>query len=377
MDFDQVSLNLIIHVVLWLLGFFFLFRIFSCSVGYEKKTRHAGVSIIVPARNEERNLPNLLQSLNRQLGPEDEVLVVDDYSEDNTQKVAQANGVEVLQPGPAPAGWIGKTWACFQGAKIASRDIVVFLDADTVLQKDGLNKIVVEYLKRDGVLSIQPYHRMGNLYEQFSAFFNIVMMAASGAFTVLGKWIRPMGLFGPVLVMKRQSYIASGGHEKVKGELLEDISLGTLLERQGFKIYCFGGKGTISFRMYPNGIKDLVNGWSKGFALGAIKTSIPILILVVAWISGTIGVSRALIEAVIAANITQIAIWGGLYILYSVQIYWMLIRVGNFGFYTALFYPVPLTFFVFVFIYSFILIFIKKTVGWKGREIDLKHKVNK
>ena len=73
----------------------------------------------------------------------------------------------------------------------------------------------------------------------------------------------------------------------------------------------------------------------------------------------------------------QTAIWAGLYMLYTAQIFWMLIRIGNFLFYTALFYPIPLAFFVFVFIYSFVRIFFRRSVLWKGREIDLKHKVNK
>jgi 4,4'-diaponeurosporenoate glycosyltransferase len=207
MNIDQISINFMVHAVLWLLGFFFLFRISSCYMSNEKKTRHTGISVIIPARNEEHNLPNLLQPLKSQIVPEDEVIVVDDHSDDNTRRVAENNGVKILESSPTPEGWIGKTWACYQGAKMASRNTVVFLDADTLLEPNGLTRIVDTYLKRDGVLSIQPYHRMRNLYEQFSAFFNIVMMAASGAFTILGKRIKPMGLFGPVLVMKRQSYI--------------------------------------------------------------------------------------------------------------------------------------------------------------------------
>jgi 4,4'-diaponeurosporenoate glycosyltransferase len=377
MNIDQIPINFMVHVVLWLLGFFFLFRISSCLMNNETKTRHTGISVIIPARNEESNLPNLLQSLKSQLVPEDEVIVVDDNSDDNTRKVAENNGVKVFESKPAPEGWIGKTWACYQGAKMATRDTVVFLDADTILEPKGLSRIVDTYLNGDSVLSIQPYHRMRNLYEQFSAFFNIVLMAAIGAFTILGKRIKPMGLFGPVLVMQRQSYISSGGHEKVKGEILEDVAFGSELEKQGFRIRCLGGKKTISFRMYPNGIREIVNGWSKGFAVGAFKTSIPVLIMVVAWISGSIGTSRSLIEAIATANNFQMAIWGGLYFLYAAQIYWMLVRVGNFKFYTALFYPVPLTFFVLVFTYSFVRIFLRRNVVWKGREIDLKNKVSK
>jgi len=377
MNTAYVSTDFIVNLVFWLLGFFFLFRISSCRVSVNRNTRNPSVSIIIPARNEEHTLPNLLNSLSGQLSSKDEIIVVNDHSEDRTKEIAEKSGVKVLESLPIPEGWLGKTWACYQGARIASGEILIFLDADTVLEKNGLKNIIETYVEKDGVLSIQPYHKMRKLYEQLSAFFNIIMMAGSGAFTVLGRRIKPIGLFGQVVVMRRQYYLDSGGHDKVKGEILEDLAFGSELQKKGVEIHCLGGKSTVSFRMYPNGIRELINGWSKGFAMGAAKTSIPLLILIVAWISGSIGTTRSLIEIIIATNNVQIALYGSLYILYSVQIYWMLIRIGNFKFYTALFYPIPMSFFVVVFTYSFVRIFLVRSVKWKGREIDLRRKVNK
>ena len=377
MNIDEISMDFIVHSVLWVLGFLFLFRISSCGGAINRSISYPSISVIIPSRNEENTLPNLLRSLEGQLSSEDEVIVVDDHSEDRTKAVAEKSGVKLLESLPTPEGWIGKTWACSQGARMASGEILVFLDADTVLEKNGLKNIIEAYVERDGVLSIQPYHKMRNLYEQFSAFFNIVMMAAIGTFTILGNRIKPIGLFGPVVAIKRQYYLDSGGHEKVKSEILEDVAFGSELQKKGVEVHCLGGKDTISFRMYPNGIKELINGWSKGFAVGAVKTSIPLLVLIVAWISGSIGTTRNLVEAIAATNNVQIAIWGGLYVLFAAQIYWMLVRIGNFKFYTALLFPIPLSFFVLVFTYSFVRIFLARSVKWKGREIDLRHKVKK
>ena len=376
MNIDDISIYFIVNLVFWVPAFLFLFRISSCKVSTHRNTHNPSVSVIIPARNEEHTLPNLLNSLSGQLSSEDEVIVVDDNSEDRTKAVAEKSAVKVLESLPIPEGWIGKTWACFQGARIASGEILVFLDADTVLEKNGLKNIIETYVEKDGVLSIQPYHKMRNLYEQLSAFFNIVMLAGIGAFTVLGSHIKPLGLFGPVVAMKRQFYLNSGGHDKVKGEILEDVAFGSDLQKKGVEIHCLGGKSTISFRMYPNGIRELINGWSKGFAMGATKTPLPLLILIIAWISGSLGTTRSLIEVIVATNNVQIAIWGSLYILYAAQIYWILVRIGNFKFYTALFYPIPMAFFVVVFTYSFVRIFLVRSVKWKGREIDLKRKVN-
>jgi len=336
MNTAYVSADFIINLVFWLLGFFFLFHISSCRVSADRNTHNPSVSVIIPARNEEHTLPNLLNSLSGQLSSEDEVIVVDDHSEDRTKAVAEENGVKVLESLPIPEGWLGKTWACYQGVKIASGEILIFLDADTVLERNGLKNIIETYVAKDSVLSIQPYHKTRNLYEQLSAFFNIIMMAGSGAFTVLGRRIKP----------------------KVKGEILEDLAFGSELQKKGVEIHCLGGKSTVSFRMYPKGIRELINGWSKGFAMGAAKTSIPLLILIVAWISGSIGTTRSLIEIIVTTNNIQIALYGSLYILYVAQIYWMLVRIGNFKFYTALLYPIPMAFFVVVFTYSFVRIFL-------------------
>jgi len=306
----------------------------------------------------------------------DEVIVVDDDSEDKTREVAENSGVEVLESLPTPEGWIGKTWACYQGANMASGEILVFLDADTVLEKNGLKNIVETYIEEDGVLSIQPYHKMRDFYEQLSAFFNIIVMAGIGTFSLLGRRIKPIGLFGPAIIIKKQYYIDSGGHEKVKGEILDDVAFGSELQKKGMELNCLAGKNTIAFRMYPNGLKELINGWSKGFAMGAVKTSTPLLIMIILWIAGSIGAARSLIEAVIATNNVQIAISGSLYILYAAQIYWMLVRIGNFKFYTALFYLISVAFFVVVFAYSFVCSFIVKSVKWKGRDISLGREVN-
>lgn len=377
MTIGDISIIFIVHFVLWILGFLLLFRISYCRVSVHRNTHKPSVSVIIPARNEEHTLPNLLNSLSGQLSSQDEVIVVDDHSEDRTKEVAKNSGVKVLESLPTPEGWVGKTWACSQGASIASGEIFVFLDADTVLDNNGLKSIIETYNEKDGVLSIQPYHKMRDLYEQLSAFFNIIVMAGIGAFSVLGRRIKPIGLFGPVVVMKRQYYLDSGGHDKVKGEILDDVAFGSELQKKGVQVHCLGGKNTISFRMYPNGIRELINGWSKGFAMGAAKTSTPLLILIVFWIAGSIGTTRSLIEAIAATNNVQIAISGGLHILYALQIYWMLVRIGNFKFYTALFYPIPMAFFVMVFTYSFVRIFIARNVQWKGRKVDLKRKVNR
>ena len=157
---------------------------------------------------------------------------------------------------------------------------------------------------------------------------------------------------------------------RVKDKIIEGVFLPEQFKKARIPIHCYGGKGALSFRMYPHGIRDLIGGWSKGFATGAIQTSIPALIIVVAWIVGCVGVARHLIQTIFAGNTTLIILGAALYLCYVLQIYWMLFRIGRFRFHTALLFPIPLLFFIVVFARSMILIFFKKSVQWKGRSID-------
>jgi len=84
MDADCVT-----HIVLWLLGLVFFFRVPVCHKKQGKSITRPTVSIIVPARNEESNIPNLVGSLQGQIKVDDEIIVVDDHSEDNTAVVAE------------------------------------------------------------------------------------------------------------------------------------------------------------------------------------------------------------------------------------------------------------------------------------------------
>ncbi len=126
--------------------------------------------------------------------------------------------------------------------------------------------------------------------------------------------------------------------------------------------------------MYAGGIRELIDGWSKGFASGAVMTYVPVLIMIIAWIGGGLSAVFYAASAILSLDPLLILICTAAYLGYVLQIYWMLTRLGSFKFYTALFYPVPLLFFLSIFLYSVFLVFIKRTVRWKGVTISLKNK---
>ena len=339
---------ILIALALWSAGFVLMGRLRG-RPGTQGAGLAPSVSVIIPARNEERNLPALLRSLVSQPLKPREILVVDDGSTDQTAATAQQFGAVVIPSRPLPDGWRGKTWACHQGAQAATGDLLLFLDADTWFEPNGLGRLLAGHT--GGAFSVGPFHRVRTWYEELSLFFNLVMTAS----TV------PEGLFGQLLLVDRASYRRVGGHEAVRGRILENFRLAGLFRAAGISVSSACGQGVFAFRMYPNGLRELVEGWTKGFASGAGQTPRGTLLLVVAWLT---GLMQPAILWLAAGNGFRL---GVLYLLCAAQVTWFSRRVGAFRWYTGLLYPVPLTFFFAVFAYSAMRS--GRTVHWKGRDI--------
>ena len=206
------SVLLLVALALWSAGFLLLGRLRPCAPSSAPGSL-PGVSIIIPARNEAHNLPTLLRSLASQSVKSREIIVVDDGSTDRTAELARQLGATVIASQPLPDGWRGKTWACHQGAQVATGELLLFIDADTWFEPDGLARILSGYTS--GAFSVGPYHAVCKPYEDLSLFFNFNMTVG----TV------PSGLFGQMLLVDQESYRRIGGHETVRGRILENFWL--------------------------------------------------------------------------------------------------------------------------------------------------------
>lgn len=365
---------LLVTLALWAAGFLLLPRLQRCG-GNSCPPRALPVSVIIPARNEEHNLPKLLQSLGAQSVKPAEIIVVDDGSTDRTAEMAWQHGAKVVVPQPLPEGWRGKTWACHQGAHAATGELLMFLDADTWFEPEGLARVLGAHAALDPAaapsphpsppvgegayaervrgcaFSVGPFHAVREVYEDLSLFFNFNMTVG----TV------PDGLFGQMLLVDREGYRRVGGHEAVKGRTLENFFLAQQFRAAGIPTRSVTGRGVFSFRMYSGGLRELIEGWTKGFAAGAGQTPPHVLWLVVAWM---IGLMLAPIGWLVTGDGLA---WGTTYLLCAAQVGWFARQIGAFSWFTALLYPVPLMFFFAVFARSAMRS--GKQVTWKGRAI--------
>lgn len=353
-----IIIPLSIAFIFSLTGFYFFYRIPLC---YETNNiLYPKISIIVPARNEEHNIGKLLSSINNQVFKIHEVIVVNDGSSDRTKQISLEYGANVIDNVPPENGWLGKPWACFQGANKAIGEILFFLDADTEFENGGLKKVIDTFLIDRVTMSVAPFHKVKLFYEEFSSIFNIVMLGSMNAFTPNNE--QTDGLFGQSLIIEKELYNQIGGHARVKDIILENVYLANVLKSNGYKIKCFGGKNSLSLRMYPDGFINLINGWTKAFSSGADRTKSSTLMQIILWINaGFIST----IMLVYQPNILTISF----YLLFAIQFYWMLTRIGSFKIITALLFPFHVLFFSIVFARS---VYYKKTgkkINWKQRSV--------
>jgi len=351
----------------WISGWILFGRVNSRLIAQrDDRIPPTTITVVIPARNEAANIGPLLESLKAQTMQPLQIIVADDSSEDGTAFIARRAEAEVIAAGSLPAGWMGKNWACWSGAKAARGELLVFLDADIVLEPNALASIAAGVLTRGGLLSIQPYHRVTKLYEKFSAFFNIIVLASVGEGDIHS------GAFGPCIACHREDYFRVGGHEAVRGKILDHYELGVVFSKGGSPIYNCSGKGIVNFRMYPDGFVSLVKGWGKSFALGAAATQPIVLLGTVLWIVGivkTVTIWRSIAADLSVANI---AIGVVIYAAFVLQLRVWFRRAGSFGLGTALLFPIPLLLFLLVFIYSIYQAYCRKQVRWKGRDLTVE-----
>jgi chlorobactene glucosyltransferase len=233
------------------------------------------VSVIVPARNEERNLPRLLPSLLGQHYPNFEVIVIDDQSTDGTPEilaewVARDVRLHVIRGEDLPRdeGWMGKPHAMMQGARVAKGEWLLFTDADTRHEPLSLSSSVAYAMKHNiDLFTIAPR------FELISPSEKLIMPVAAMGITVLYPFYRvndPKSSVaianGQYMLVRRDVYDAAGGIERVKDKIAEDLEFGKAVKGDGFRLRMADGRHLMSVRMYTN-FQEVWEGWSKNVVL--------------------------------------------------------------------------------------------------------------
>lgn len=211
---------------------------------FDQKPHHnPRVSVILPARNEENFIQKCLDSLTAQDYPNYEIITIDDSSEDSTGSIiaqyAKKNSKVIhVSAGPKPEGWMGKNWACMEGYKKVTGELLLFTDADTKFEKNVISLAVshLESFSLDALTAIPKMVCLDFWTRIALPVLSTFLHTRFSAMRVNDPTKNTGYFFGSFFIIRKKTYDAVGTHEGVKHEIIEDGALGKKVKESGHKM---------------------------------------------------------------------------------------------------------------------------------------------
>ncbi len=294
---DLLLSSIWLAAVIWLIARAFLQRGLLQSLAPSEPPpadRASKVVVIVPARDESANIDRCLRSLVAQTYPVSSlrIIVIDDHSRDRTFAIASALAqaypqLTVLRSPPLPPHWVGKSHACWIGARAVGEgtDWLCFVDADVwaepALIASALSAVSAQTFD---LLSLAPRQELQSFAERLVMPCGLYLLAfCQDLRTVQARDSSEVTATGQFMLVRRAAYEAIGGHAAVRGAICEDLMLARLLKRSGGHAILQDGRLLLSTRMY-RGWSTLWTGIAKNLSemLGGPPRTIAIAIAAVA-----------------------------------------------------------------------------------------------
>lgn len=230
----------------------------------------ARVSVLIPARDEERSIEACVRSLAAEQPYE--LIVLDDGSSDRTSEIARSSGAKVIAGQPLPPGWRGKNWACAQLARAATGDLLLFCDADTVHAPQSVRAAAARMLdEKLDLLSLMPRQRCGTFLERLTIpLLDFFYLTFFPAFLLrISDDPRFAAANGQFLLFTRAAYESIGGHASIRSSVVDDLALARRVREARLRLAVADGHELVECRMYRSGA-EVIAGFSKNLyaALG-------------------------------------------------------------------------------------------------------------
>ena len=324
------------------------------------------VAVMIPARNEESNIGNILGDLSAQDYPNLEIIVFNDDSSDRTEEIIREHifrdkRIRLINNSALPEGWLGKNWACHSMALNAGSETFIFLDAD-VRAGENLVSSALEYAKRHSLdmFSVFPMQIMKTAGEKMTVpVMNYILLTLLPLILVRKSPFPSLAAAnGQFMFFDAAVYRSLMPHKHMKSNKVEDIVIARYYKREGRKIACLTGDASIQCRMYT-GYGDAIRGFSKNIAefFGS-----SLLLAFVFWLVTTAGIAFVILglpQPYIAA-----------YLIMYLATGIMVSAAGNQKPLENLFYLIPQLLSVGLIIYcSFVSKYFRR-FEWKGRKLD-------
>jgi cellulose synthase/poly-beta-1,6-N-acetylglucosamine synthase-like glycosyltransferase len=217
--------------------------------------KYPKVSVILPARNEEKYIAKCLDSLLKQSYPNFEIVAINDSSSDRTDEIIQrchilnSKVVVAINAEPKPEeGWIGKNWACYQGYLNSTGEILLFTDADTVHSISTISSAVTYLIKQnlDALTAIPRILSEKDICIKITLPLLWTLSYTKYSALRANNPKNKMGFFfGSFFIITRRTYEAVGTHKAVKSEIVEDGALGRKVKEEEFKLKVVRGERNV------------------------------------------------------------------------------------------------------------------------------------
>ena len=325
------------------------------------------VSVIVPARDEEKSIGATVRALLAQTYPSIEVIVVNDRSTDSTGAILEAiddGRLVTIHGEEPPAGWLGKPWALHQGSLRARGELLLFVDADVLYEPPALAAAVAR-LEESGVEMITLFPRLG-----MKGFWEHIAMPnlAVFLFMVMDLWLANRSRHpllgvggGPGNLVRRDAYEAAGGHEALKDAVVDDVALSRLMRRAGHRTEAVRADDFVYVRMYC-GLREVISGFTKNCFATFGRSYLSMFVLVVLSLLLHVYPYFAVLTGDVIAIATVILISVSRVVLFSSLGY----RLDN-----AIFgNPLMVLLWLWILFRSAWITGIRRRLHWRGREYD-------
>jgi chlorobactene glucosyltransferase len=345
------------------------------------------VSVIVPARNEARNIEECVRSILSSRYPQLEVIIVNDHSTDETGSIARSVAVEdgrltVIDNPDLPTGWFGKQWACQTGANAAHGEILIFMDADARASDDLVARSINGMLRTGAdFYSVLGRQDMVTFWERLIQMqvFTVLTTRFGGTEIVNdAKSASAKIANGQYLMISRPIYNEFGGHGLVREYVAEDLMLAQRYFELGKKTVLVMGMDQLSTRMYTS-LRELIGGWRKNLFAGG-RHSMPMGIAAAALTPLLLPLPflmqlapPALLVAAFALGMPTLALWATIATGVSLVTWLAYYRAVGLPMAYALLFPLGAA----VTLYIAVTAVIRGSrVEWKGREYESAHPAN-
>lgn len=228
------------------------------------------VSVLIPARNEEKNIANLLTDLVEHDYQNIEILIFNDQSTDKTAEIVSRfslkdKRVKLINSDGLPEGWLGKNHACNSLSKVAKGKYLLFLDSDVRIGNRIIQQTCTFSEKyKLGLLSIFPRQIMISAGEKAAVpLMHYILLTLLPLILVRKTGFSSLAAAnGQFMLFNAEIYKNYLPHEKMKNDKVEDIKIARYFKNQKIQIACITGKDSVICRMY-SGFLESVHGFSK------------------------------------------------------------------------------------------------------------------